>query len=321
MNSQIRGTVLLFITALIWGTAFVAQSVGAETMGPFTFNFARAILAGIFLIPTSAVMSAIDRKNGLSTTVDGTAAGTSVQAAENGPEAEKSAKSGGKTLIIGGIACGVALFVASNLQQLGIQYTTIGKAGFLTAMYILLVPIASIFLGKKPGAKVWIGVVIAVVGMYMLCMTQGLTIAPGDFYTILCAFAFTVQIMLIDHFSPKVDGVKMSCIQFWVVALLSAIMMMIFEKPDPAVMLAAWKSIAYAGIMSSGVAYTLQIIAQKDLNPTVASLLMSLESVISALSGWLILHQSMSFREICGCVLMFAAIILAELPDRKNKSA
>lgn len=294
-NRNIKGPVYLFLTAFIWGTAFVAQSVGTEYVGPFTFNMSRSVLAGLFLIPVIAVMQRIS------------------------PEHEKSERTESrKTLVAGGVLCGIALFVASNLQQIGIEYTTVGKAGFITAMYIILVPIFSIFLHKKAGIKLWISVVIAVAGLYLLCMNGSFSIAKGDLIVFLCAIAFSFHILIISHFSPKVDGVKMSCIQFWVTAILSAVFMVIFERPDFGAVLDAWLPICYAGVLSSGVAYTLQIVGQKDMNPTVASLIMSLESVISVIAGWAILHQTMGMREIAGCVLMFIAIILAQLPERRS---
>ena len=208
--------------------------------------------------------------------------------------------------------------MASNLQQFGVKYTTVGKAGFITALYIVLVPIFGIFLKKKVGVKVWISVAISVVGLYLLCMTEKLSISKGDFLVLLCAIVFSIHILVIDHFSPLVDGVRMSCIQFWITGILSAIPMFLFEKPSLSAIFAAAVPLLYAGVMSSGVAYTLQIVAQKDADPTVASLILSLESVFSVLAGWAVLGQVMSMREICGCVLMFAAIILAQLPERKT---
>lgn len=302
-KNSLKGSILLFITAFIWGVAFVAQSVGAEFVGPFTFNMSRSVLAGIFLIIVISVKQMIQNKK------DG------ITEAERRANIDKKDR---KTLITGGICCGLALFAATSLQQMGIQYTTVGKAGFITAMYIIIVPILSLFLKKKAGIKLWISVVIAVAGLYFLCMTESLSLSKGDSIVLMCAVMFSFHILIIDHFSPKTDGVKMSCIQFWIVAVLSFIAMIIFEKPDLASIMSAWLPIAYAGIMSSGVAYTLQIVGQKDLNPTVASLIMSLESVISVLAGWALLDQTMGMREIFGCVLMFIAIILAQLPEKKK---
>jgi drug/metabolite transporter (DMT)-like permease len=299
INGNVCGSIMLFVAAFIWGTAFVAQSVGMDYVGPFTFNMARSVLGGTVLLPVIAVMQHYRKKHA---------------AAENKPlEPENK-----RTLAIGGISCGVILCTASLLQQTGMQYTTVGKAGFITALYIVLVPVFSIFLHKKAGLKLWVSVLIAVVGLYLLCMTEKMTIEKGDFLVMICAIVFSFHILTVDYFSPKVDGVKMSCIQFWVSALISGVLTAIFEQPDWSMILQAWLPIFYAGCMSSGVAYTFQILGQKDMNPTVASLIMSLESVIATLSGWLLLKQNMSIRETAGCILMFIAIILAQLPDRKN---
>ena len=291
---------MLFLTAFIWGVAFVAQSVGMNYIGPFTFSCVRSILGGIVLIPCILFLDRLKMKE------------------EGVTEKRTMSEKEKKTLLIGGICCGIALCVASSLQQFGVKYTTVGKAGFITALYIVLVPIFGIFLKKKVGVKVWISVAISVVGLYLLCMTEKLSISKGDFLVLLCAIVFSIHILVIDHFSPLVDGVRMSCIQFWITGILSAIPMFLFEKPSLSAIFAAAVPLLYAGVMSSGVAYTLQIVAQKDADPTVASLILSLESVFSVLAGWVVLGQVMSMREICGCVLMFAAIILAQLPERKT---
>lgn len=297
----VKHSLLLLLTATIWGVAFVAQSVGMDYIGPFTFNAVRNAIGGLVLLPCIALLRRTgDGKGGI-------------------PQDERKAVSENrKNLLLGGICCGVMLFVASNLQQIGIQYTTVGKAGFITAMYIVLVPILSIFLGKKAGIKIWAAVVLSVAGLYILCMTGGrFSLQKGDLLVLLSAFAFSVHILVIDHFAPLADGVKMSCIQFFVCALLSAVCMWLFEEPDMGAILQAWIPVLYAGVLSCGVAYTLQIVGQRGMNPTVASLILSLESVISLIAGWVILGQALSAREISGCVLMFAAIILAQLPERK----
>lgn len=290
----LRQSLLLFLTATIWGVAFVAQSVGMDYVEPFTFNAVRNLIGAVVLLPCIGLLNRMNGK-------------------DNG-EGHK------KTLIIGGISCGVLLFVASNLQQFGIQYTTVGKAGFITAMYIVLVPVFGIFLHKKAGLKIWAAVALAVAGLYLLCMTDGsFSLQMGDLLVLACAVAFSFHILVIDYFSPKVDGVKLSCIQFLTCAVLSAIGMMIFEEPKLSQILAAWVPILYAGVMSCGVAYTLQIIGQKGMNPTVASLILSLESVVSLLAGWVILGQKLSNRELAGCALAFAAIILVQLPSKVHK--
>lgn len=287
-----KNNILLVLTALIWGCAFVAQSVGMDYVGPFTFNMARFLIGAIVLLPVIWFMDR-QRKTG----------------------AEKGA--GQKTLIIGGICCGIALAVASTLQQWGILFTTVGKAGFITAMYIVIVPLLGIFIGKKVRPRIIGCVAIAVVGFYFLCMTESLRLGLGDFLVLLCAIAFSIHILVIDHFSPKVDGVKMSAIQFLTAAIISAVPTLLWEQPVFTDILQAWQPVLYAGVMSCGVAYTLQIIAQKNADPTVASLLLSLESVFSVLAGWVLLGQGLSLKELFGCVLIFYAIILAQLPEKK----
>ncbi len=224
-------------------------------------------------------------------------------------------------LLAGGVCCGVCLFAASNFQQFGIRYTTVGKAGFITACYIVIVPVIGIFLKKACGRLLWVSVAMAVVGLYFLCMTETLTIGKGDFLVFICALLFSLHILVIDYFSPRTDGVKMSCIQFFVCGILSGIAMLFTEEPHLADIFAAWIPILYAGIMSCGVAYTLQIVGQKGMNPTVASLILSLESCISVLAGWAILGQKLSVRELSGCLIMFGAIILAQLPGKQEKSS
>ncbi len=300
---KLRQSVILFLTATIWGVAFVAQSVGMDYVGPFTFNGIRSVIGGIVLIPCIFIIRKIKGEENQVT----------------GRTGEDKAK-GRKLLIQGGVSCGVVLFIASSLQQIGIQYTTVGKAGFTTALYIVIVPLLSIFLHKKAGFKIWISVVIAVAGFYLLCISESFTLQTGDLLELLCAVSFSVHILVIDYFAPKVDGVKMSCIQFFVCGILGIIFMAIFEHPVISDILNAWQPILYAGVMSCGVAYTLQIIGQKGMNPAVASLIMSMESAISAVAAWIILDQKLSKKELCGCILVFAAIILAQLPDKKKKS-
>lgn len=301
----LRQSVLLLLTAAIWGVAFVAQSVGMDYVGPFTFNTVRSLIGGIVLIPCIVLLKRI---NAGSKDTAGVA-----EHASGDPSGQR------KILLTGGVACGVLLCIASNLQQFGIMYTSVGKSGFITAMYIVLVPVVGIFLKKKAGVKIWCSVAIAVCGLYLLCMTDnGFSIQKGDLLLLLGAVAFSFHILTIDYFSPKVDGVKMSCIQFFTCGILSMVCMFLFEQPQIGAILQAWMPIVYAGVMSCGVAYTLQIVGQKGMNPTVASLILSTESVISVIAGWLILHQKLSGRELLGCVLMFAAIILVQLPERKR---
>ena len=288
-----KNAFMLILTAFIWGTAFVAQSVGMDYLGPFTFNGVRSMIGGIALLPCIVILQKI---NGSSEPVSGTR----------------------KDLITGGIACGLLLFVASSLQQIGIQYTSAGKAGFITAFYIVIVPVLGVFLKKKIGWKVWIAVAMALAGLYFLCMTEKLTVGKGDILIFLCAIVFSLHILVIDYFSPRVDGVKMSCIQFFVCGAASLLPMFLTETPKIGAMVNAWMPLLYAGVLSCGVAYTLQIVGQKNVNPAIASLILSLESCFSVLAGWVVLGERLSVREYGGCILMFAAIILAQLPDKKK---
>lgn len=284
-KKQLGNSLLLLLTATIWGSAFVAQSVGMEHVGPFTFTFSRSIIGGMVLLPCILLLG--KWKKGFATKVEW----------------------------IGGICCGIALCVASNFQQVGMQYTTVGKAGFITALYVVLVPIFGIFMKKRVSLLIWGCVAVSVAGLYLLCMPAGaFVLAFGDLLVLLCAVLFSVHILVIDYFSPKGDGVVISCIQFFTCGVLSGIPMLFFENPSVGSVLDAKWSILYAGVLSSGVAYTLQVVAQKNVNPTVASLIMCLESVVAVIAGWVILGEGMSSREIWGCILMFAAIVVAQLP-------
>ncbi|MCD7831964.1 MAG: DMT family transporter [Firmicutes bacterium] len=297
MNQKMKSNLLLLLTAFIWGSAFVAQSVGMDYIGPFTFNSVRNFMGGIVLLPVICMR----RKK---------------QRAKSAVEKIGTETRELKTLIIGGICCGAVLAAASSLQQIGLIYTGAGKAGFITALYILIVPVIGLFLGKKAGKKIWVCVALAVFGMYFLCITEEFSIANGDIFLLLSAVAFSVHILVIDYFSPKTDGVCLFCIQFFTAGVLCAVPMILIEQPAAAEIAAAWLPLVYAGVLSSGVGYTLQIVAQKHTNPTVASLLMSMESVFSVLTGWAVLEERLSTREGFGCVLVFAAVILAQLPER-----
>lgn len=303
-SRQVRNSILLVLTAFIWGIAFVAQSEGGNAVGPFTFNGIRSLIGSIVLLPVIALLDRMKLTSKKPVT-----------------KAEK------KTLLIGGLSCGVLLFLASSAQQLGICLgTPAGKAGFLTACYILLVPVLGLFLRKKCGVRVWAGIAITLVGLYLLCMSETLRLQSSDLLLLACALLFAVHILVIDYFSPRVDGVRMSCIQFLVCGILSLIPMFFSEirvgadmwlanLTDPG----AWLAILYAGVLSCGVAYTLQIVGQNGINPTVASMLLSLESVFSVLAGWIILKQSLGAKELLGCGLIFIAIILAQLPEKKKE--
>jgi len=305
---KIKNSLILLLTATIWGVAFVAQSAGMEYVGGFTFNCIRSIIGGIVLIP--CVFWLRKRKSKEQGTL------LFVEVDVN----QCSFWERNRTLLCGGVCCGVVLCVASNLQQQGIKYTSVGKAGFITALYIVLVPVISFFMRKKVGKLVWIGMLFAVAGLYFLCINETLTVGQGDLLVLACAAVFAVHILVIDYFAPRVDCVAMSCIQFITCGILSGIPMLLFETVSMEQLMGAAGPILYAGVMSCGVAYTLQIIGQKNMNPTVASMILSLESVISVLAGLVLLHQKLSGRELLGCVLMFVAVILSQIPQKKDRN-
>ena len=295
MSKKMRGNLILLLTALIWGTAFVAQSAGMEHVQPFTYNGVRTLIGGLVLIP---VIFLFDR----------------LKPADQRPSPDEQ-KEIRRNSLIGGAACGVVLCVASSFQQFGISMTTAGKAGFITALYIVIVPLLGVFIKKKIPKITWLCVGIAVVGFYLLCVKEGFSVSAGDLLVLCCAFFFSIHIMVIDYFNGKqVDGVRMSCIQFLVAGLISLVLMLVFEQPSLENLWAAKGSILYAGVLSCGVAYTLQILGQRDTEPTTATLILSLESVFAALSGWALLHETLRFKELAGCALVFAAVILAQIP-------
>lgn len=294
MKKQLKGSLALLCGTFIWGSAFIAQSVGMDLIGPFTFQAIRCALAVIFLFLMTLVF---DFKIGMTKSL---------------------AKWKNKQLWIAGGVCGAALFVAASLQQVGLIYTDPGKAGFLTAMYIVLVPMLGIFIHKKPGLNAVFSVALALVGLYLLSFMGVTTINVGDLLMIGCALAFAVQILLIDRFAQDLDGLRLNCVQALVVAVLSLPWMLLTEELDMSNILACWLPLGFAGILSMGVAYSLQIVGQKNLEPTTASLIMSLESVFAALGGWLILHDTMTAWELCGCGLVFAGVILSQLPFGKE---
>ncbi len=289
MKQKLKGNIILLITAIIWGTAFVAQSEGMNYVEPFTYNAVRTLIGGIVLIPIIAIFQRVGASS------------------ENGAKSQK-------TTIIGGIVCGIFLFIAGSFQQCGIAMTTAGKAGFITALYVTIVPLIEVILYRKSSLKVWLCVFLALAGFYMLCIKEGFTIGKGDLLVLCGAFFYAGHIMVIDRFNEKnADGMKMSCIQFFTAGLLMTVCMFIFENPEINAIMDAKYTILYAGIMSCGAAYTLQIIGQRYTDPTSATLIMSLESVFAALSGWIILSESLSIKELFGCTLVFAAVILSQL--------
>ena len=313
-DNSLRNSFLLLLTAIIWGTSFVAQSAGMEYIGPFTFSVTRYILGGTILIPVILVMNSLSKKSRLKTGISET-------------DIKKEDNEVFKRSVKYGIVCGIILCAASNFQQMAMLHASAGKAGFITAFYIILVPIVGIFLKKKTSPIIWLCVLLALVGLYFLCIGRGgeYVFEISDVQLLICALIFSFHIIFVDHANTKkVNGVIISSTQFYTAAIISAFFLYPMDgffydmMPSVDLIIKAAPSILYSGIMSCGVAYTLQIIGQKDVNPTVASLIMSLESVVSAISGFLILGQKMSVDEIIGCVIMFIAIILAELPVGKK---
>ena len=290
MKNKLRGILALMVATVIWGSAFIAQSVGMDHIGPMTFQAVRCALAFIFLMPLTFLFS-----------------GDKDVTARNWRDPK---------LWKAGILCGSALFVAGGLQQIGLVYTSAGKAGFITAMYIVLVPILGVFLKKRPSLTAWLSVAVAVGGLYLLSCVGVSEINKGDLLLLGCAVAFAVQITLVDRHAGDLDGIQLNCVQSLVCSLLSAVVMFASEEPKMGDILACWLPLAYAGILSMGIAYTLQIVGQKHLEPTPASLIMSLESVYAAVFGWLILKERMAPHELLGCGLVFAAVMISQIPTK-----
>ena len=294
MKKQLRGSLALLCGTIIWGSAFIAQKTGMDHIGPFTFQAIRCLLAVVFLF---LLTLAFDCKIGIRKSL---------------------AKWKNRRLWFAGGICGCALFIAASLQQVGLVDTDSGKAGFLTAMYIVLVPVLGIFVHRKPGLNAVFSVALALVGLYLLSFMGVTAINVGDLLLIGCALAFAVQILLIDSFAQDLDGLRLNCVQALVVAVLSLPWMLLTEEWSMGSSLACWLPLGFAGILSMGVAYSLQIVGQKNLEPTTASLIMSLESVFAALVGWLVLHETMTPRELLGCGLVFSGVIISQLPMKKN---
>lgn len=287
-----KGEILLFIGAFIWGSAFVAQSVAMDDIGPWTFNFMRALIAVITL---TILIPFFRDKN------------------------HKKTNEEKKTLIQGGLICGFFLCLAAITQQIGISMTTVGKAGFITALYVVLVPVFNIFLGKRAKPIIWLSVVLAACGLYFISVNESFSIGMADIYVIACAILYAFQIIGVDHFSPKLNGMELSRAQFTVMAIMSFLPMMLFENPDIHAILNASVPILYTGVLSSGIGFTFQILGQRDTDPAIASIIMSLESCFAALSGFILLHQTLSLRELFGCALMFTAIIIVQIPELIKK--
>ncbi len=300
-NTKLKGNMILLLTAFIWGLSFIAQSKGVEEVSSVAFNGIRSLLGAMVLIPVILCLDAGKKKKG-----------DTVQGFD-------------KTVWIGGILCGTLLFAATALQTEGMVYTSPGKSGFITALYMVIVPIIGLFMGKKPRPVIAISVMIAVCGLYLMCINDSLHINIGDVMTAICAFIFAGHILVIDYFSPKVDGVKLAMIQFLVCGIINLVWMLFDGIPSAESLMNCWGSIAYSGFLSCGVAYTLQIVGQKYTDPTSASILMSLESVFATLAtvvlislGWELTGGALTLKEITGCVLMFIAILLIQLPENRT---
>lgn len=295
MKNKLRGSACLVTAVLIWGSAFIAQSVGMEKIGPFTFQTFRNLLAVLFLIPTATVL---DLKN------------CSLK--------QSAAKWADPSLWKAGLICGLALFFAASCQQVGLQYTDAGKAGFITAMYIVVVPLLGFFVKRRPPKTALLSVALAVGGLYLLSAAGVSEINKGDILLMGCALGYAVQILCVDLLGIRLDGFRLNCIQVLVTLVLSAVCMFATETFRMADVVSSLPSIAYAGILSTGIAFSLQIIGQKDLDATPAAIIMSMESVVAVICGALILKETMTMWEISGCVLMFAAVIISQLPDKRK---
>ena len=302
---QLRQSILLLITAVIWGSAFVAQSIGMDSVGPFTFTTSRTLLGAIVLLPL-----VVWRRTALVKT-------------DPQEALRRSSRGYRRALLMGGLSCGLCLFAGEAFQQFGLVFhTEAGKAGFITSLYIVLVPVMSTFLGRRSNLLMWTSVAVACAGLWYLCVPpEGISIALGDFFVFLCAFAFAVHILVIGHFVKTVDAVELSVSQFLFASLLGFIATALFETPTYQGWIEALPAILFAGILSNGVAYTLQVVGQRGMNETAASLIMSLESVFSVIAGWLVLGQVLTVRELAGCVVMGCAVVLAQIPVKPRRSS
>lgn len=317
MKGKMKGNIMLLTTAIIWGTAFVAQKEGMDLLGPIAFNGLRTVIGGIVLLPVIWFMSKRKKEDASDT-----------RSPEEIAEAKKAEN---KLLIMGGIVCGLALMFAGNVQQVGLFYTTAGKAAFITPLYIFIVPfLGMLFLKKKIRPIVWLCVFASIVALYLLCIPkdEGFTgVNKGDMIMLVCSLGFAIHILCVDYFSPRVDGVKLSCIQFFVAGILSIILMfpldpmLGFDLPTRNNILMSWFPLCYVGIMSCGVAYTFQTVGQAYTDPTSASMILCLESVFGVIAGMIFLGETMVIREVLGCIIMFAAIVVAQLPSKEDKLA
>lgn len=297
-KQTIHSNLMLLLATFIWGTAFVAQSTGMEHIGPFTFNVIRFFIGALVLLP---VILLRDRAAGKRFTLFGT----------DDPQEKRA-------LLRAGLLCGLILCFASGFQQIGVKYTTVGKSGFLTTLYVVLVPLFGLFAGKRVRPVVWLAVAAALIGAYLLCVSESLPINIGDVCVIICAVFFSFHILFIDRYAAQVDSLRFSALQFLVCSVATSVFMLLFETPAAENIAAAWGSLLYTGVLSCGVAFTLQVVAQKHIHPVVATLLFAMESVFAVLSGWLLLDETLTLREGLGCVLVFASVILAQLPEKKK---
>lgn len=303
-NRKTFGNIILLLTSIIWGLAFVFQRTGMDSIEPITFNAARMAAASIFLVILAALFDIRKQKDPQSNTTDET-------------EIVKKTK---RDTLIGGILCGLFLAASSTVQQMGIVHTSAGKAGFITAMYMLFVPIINLIIfRKKTGARVILAVILGLVGMYLLCVKEDFSLTSGDALILLCALLFSGHILCCDRFAPHCDPIKLSAIQFIVSSVICTVLAFVFESPSIEKLISATVPILYCGVVSGGIGYTLQIVGQKHTEPTVASLIMSLESVFAAIAGALMLHERMSTHELIGSAILFFAIILVQLPKKPKK--
>lgn len=319
-KNPLKGITLLLIGSFIWGTTFVAQSMGTNHLDAFSFNCIRNFI-GLFAIIPVLLWQIFTNKKNMNILQSTNSCDNLPTTSEKGTFLKDLRLVFSKDLIIGGIICGTALCLASNFQQMGIESSTVGKSAFITTLYIVLVPLLGLFFKKKLPFQIWCGVILAMIGLYLLCMKNEVFVLEiGDIYLLLCAFFFTIQITAIDYFAPKVNSIALSMMQFFVTAILSGICMLFNELPTIENIIDGMLPLLYAGVLSSGVAYTFQIIGQKHLAPTVASLIMSLESVFATLAGWVVLKEYLSTKELIGCGLVFTAVILTQLPIPTKKA-
>jgi drug/metabolite transporter (DMT)-like permease len=298
--AKYKGQLALIMAAVIWGSAFIFQKMGMDHIGPFTFGIFRFILGSLALLPVIWIITAANNRKPIESRK------------EIFPWTDK-------TLIIGSILCGSANFIAGSLQQIGIVYTTAGKAGFITSMDIVIVPIIMLFMRKKIERWTWLGIAIALIGLWLLCMTEGFSVAKGDAYVMACAVAYSFQILLIDHYAERVDVLKLSFMQFFIAGVLSIPPALITETIEMQSIIACAGPILYVAILEVSIAFTLQIVGQKYTSPACATIIISLESVFAALCGALFLHETMSLRELSGCIIMFIAFIIAQIPEMRSE--